>query len=82
MSRTCYFSLPKGEEVSHHPIVVATMNNATLSNTYLSLSSKIQGPSHFLCLLPFNEMELRGMAPVSLARHGTQKSRSQFWTFS
>jgi MoxR-like ATPase len=44
MSRNCCFSLPKGMEISHHSIVVvATMNNATLSNAGSSLSSKPQG---------------------------------------
>jgi hypothetical protein len=67
MSGSCRFSLPKDKKNFHPPIViVAIMSNAILPNARSPLSSKLQAP-HLFCLLPFNEMGLRGMARVILA---------------
>jgi hypothetical protein len=82
MSRSCRFSLPKGQEVSHYLIVVATIGHVTLSNARSSLSSKLQGASCVLRLLPFNELELRGMERIILARPGQPETSESTLDFS
>ncbi|KAA6403970.1 MAG: hypothetical protein EZS28_000496, partial [Streblomastix strix] len=61
------FFLPNGKEIIHKPIViVSTMNGAALSNARSTLSTKLQGASHFLRLMPFNESELDVLAQAIL----------------
>jgi hypothetical protein len=38
------------------------MNSAALSNARSTLSTKLQGASHLLRLIPFNEIELKALA--------------------
>ncbi|KAA6391978.1 MAG: putative NEK protein kinase, partial [Streblomastix strix] len=67
MGKEDRFFLPNGKEISHKTIViVATMNSAALSNARSSLSTKLQGVSHFLKLMPFNQYELDVLAKAIL----------------
>ncbi|KAA6375324.1 MAG: putative AAA family ATPase midasin, partial [Streblomastix strix] len=67
MGKEDRFFLPNGKEINHKPIViVATMNSSALSNARSALSTKLQGASHFLRLIPFNECELDVLAQAIL----------------
>jgi MoxR-like ATPase len=67
------YLLPNGKDICHGPIViVATMNSAALSNARSALSTKLQGASHFLRLIPFNQYELKVLADAVLAEPGSQ----------
>ncbi|KAA6402261.1 MAG: hypothetical protein EZS28_002207, partial [Streblomastix strix] len=78
MSKEDRFFLPNGKEIIHKPIViVATMNSAALSNARSSLSTKLQGASHFLKLMPFNECELDVLAQAILEGKINSHERSE-----
>ncbi|KAA6404072.1 MAG: hypothetical protein EZS28_000403 [Streblomastix strix] len=63
MGNSNRYLLPNGIEIEHKPIIiVATMNSAALSNAKSSLSTKLQGSSHFLTLIPFNKIELKALS--------------------
>jgi hypothetical protein len=69
------YLLPNGKDVFHRAIViVATMNSAALSNARSSLSTKLQGASHFLRLIPFTKIELEVLAGTILAEPGQTRA--------
>ncbi|KAA6394275.1 MAG: putative Midasin, partial [Streblomastix strix] len=71
-----YF-LPNGKEIIHKPIViVATMNSAALSNARSALSTKLQGASHLLRLVPFSEIELDVLAKSILGEPDNPQNTS------
>jgi hypothetical protein len=75
-SRSAYF-LPNGKEIFHNPIIIdATRNNSALSNTSSSLSTKLQGTSPFLYLVPLTEYELEMLADSILCKRGEKTSSS------
>jgi MoxR-like ATPase len=79
MNSSSRYFLPNGKEIFHNPIViVATMNSSALSNARSSLSTKLQGASHFLRLIPFNEYELEALADSILCNNGENLTSSSF----
>jgi hypothetical protein len=68
------YLLPNKKDISHRAIViVATMNSGALSNARSSLSTKLQGASHSLKIVPFTRMELVVLAGSIL----TEPAQSQ-----
>jgi hypothetical protein len=68
-----YF-LPNGKEIWYRSmIIVATMNSAALSNARSTLSTKLQGASHFLRLVPFSKSELEVLGNAILAEPASQR---------
>ncbi|KAA6378241.1 MAG: putative AAA family ATPase midasin, partial [Streblomastix strix] len=78
MGKSGRFFLPNGKEINHKSIIiVATMNSAALSNARSALSTKLQGASHFLKLMPFNEFELDVLAKAILDESDITHEKSQ-----
>jgi midasin (ATPase involved in ribosome maturation) len=68
------YTLSNGEVIFHGPIVVvATMNNAALSKAHSSLSTKLQGASHYFKLVPFTTTEMEELSFKVLTDVGLKK---------
>jgi hypothetical protein len=63
MGKSTRYLVPNGIEIEHKPIIIVViMNSAALSNARSSTSTKLQGASHFLKLIPFNKIELKTLS--------------------
>ncbi|KAA6398400.1 MAG: putative serine/threonine-protein kinase PLK4 [Streblomastix strix] len=78
MGKSGRFFLPNGKEINHKSIIiVATMNSTAFSNARSALSTKLQGASHFIRLMPFNQYELDVLAKAILVESDITHEKSQ-----